>query len=542
MTATLGFINGNIITMNGRKVRQAVAVKNDRIIGVGTNAQILAMSNKMTHIIDLKGNTLLPGFIDTHAHILGFGFSFSSIDLFNVRSHDQLVETCKKHIHDHGIPKGCWVLGRGFNQNEFTDKKQFPTTRVLNCISPDHPILLLRTDGHIGITNDLALTLAGVDDTTFIRGGSFDTDENGQPNGVIREASLEWFKKQISGFRQIKDLKTAIETGGKALAGFGITSVHTEDSYDLGYSGDLDDIHEAYRQLIVENKLPVRVYQKVSLPRKEDLLAFLNQPLRTGHGNDFFRMGPMKLWADGTLGARTAALREAYADEPGQTGMYLYGDDELKELVHIAQENGMQACVHSIGDGSLEQVVNCFENIITASDTALRHRIVHCQIGTRDQYERIGRLGLSINIQPLQTATDFPLIEYRLGKERAATCHAWKTCMDFGVNVTGSSDVPCTYSEDAANVFHGIHSVVNREQWQPDEAVEVYDALKMYTINAAVCAFEEEVKGTIEVGKFADLVVLDQDPLTTPKKELKHINVEMTFLGGKLTAKKGGAI
>jgi len=332
-------------------------------------------------------------------------------------------------------------------------------TRVINSISKNHPILLLRTDGHIGVTNNLGLTLAKVDESTSIRGGCFDTYANGKPNGVIREASLEWFKKQISQFRKIKDLKRAIQTGGTALSRFGITSVHTEDSYDLGYSGDLEDIHEAYRQLTIKNKMPVRVYQKVSLPRKSDLLKFLNQPLRTCHGNDFFRMGPMKLWADGTLGARTAALLEAYTDEPGQKGIYLYENDELEDMLKTSHENEMQVCLHSIGDGSLEQVVNCLENLVSTSNKPLRHRIVHCQIGNLNQYKRIGRLGLSINIQPTQTATDFPLIEDRLGKKRASTCHAWKSCIQYGINVTGSSDVPCTYSADAANVFLGIHAI-----------------------------------------------------------------------------------
>ncbi len=536
MDATLGFINGNIITMKDKVIQEAVAVKNDRIIGVGTNGQILAMCNPMTHVIDLKGRTLLPGFIDTHAHIVGFGFSFESVNLFSTRSHAQLVTKCKKHIQDSSLAPGNWLLGRGFNQNEFLDKKEYPTTRVINAISEEHPILLLSTDGHIGVANDLALELAGVDANTFIRGGCFDKYGDGTPNGVIREASLEWFKKQISRFRTIEDLKRAIQTGGSALARFGVTSVHTEDSYDLGYSGSLDHIHEAYRQLIVENKMPVRVYQKVSLPRQQDLIEFLNQPLRTGHGNDFFRMGPMKLWTDGTLGARTAALGESYVDEPGQMGLYLYEDEELKEMLKTAHDNGMQVCLHSIGDGSLEQIIRCFEGFIKGDDNRLRHRIVHCQIGTHAQYRKIARLGLCINIQPAQTATDFPLIEHRLGKDRASTCHAWKTCIDYGINVTASSDVPCTHSVDAANVFHGIHAIVNREKWLPHEAVGVYEALEMYTSNAAFSAFEQDVKGTVEVGKFADLTVVDQDPLTVDKKELSTINVEMTFLAGRLNA------
>lgn len=537
MNATLSFINGNIITMKDKVIKEAVAVENDKIIGVGSSEQIMALSNKMTHFIDLKGKTLLPGFIDTHMHLLGFGFSFESINLFNTQSYAELVEKCKKHIQDNNLPDGSWVLGRGFNQNEFVDKKEYPTTKVIDSISAKHPILLLSTDGHIGITNNLALRLAKVDENTFIRGGSFDKYENGKPNGVIREASLEWFKKQISRFRGTEDLKRAMQVGGKALSEFGITSIHTEDSYDLGYSGNLDDVHEAYRKLIIENQMPLRIYQKVSLPRKKDLLDFLNKPLRTGQGNDFFRMGPMKLWTDGTLGARTAALLEEYVDEPGQKGIYLYDDDELKEMMKTAHDNDMQLCLHCIGDGALEQVIHCFEDFIKSGVNKLRHRIVHCQVGHHEQYKRIARLGITINIQPVQTATDFPMIEHRLGKNRASTCHAWRTCIDCGINVTGSSDVPCSYSLDAANVFYGIHAIVNREQWLQDEAVEVYDALKMYTVNAAVSAFEEDVKGTVEVGKFADLVVVDKNPLTIDKKDLKNIGVDMTFLSGKLVCK-----
>lgn len=531
MTATLAFINGNIITMRDRAVHSAVACENDRITGVGSTEEILAMAGGATRVIDLEGRTLLPGFIDTHCHVVGFGFSFECADLLDVKSHAELVETCRRHIEAGSIPEGAWVLGRGFNQNEFTDRKEFPDSRVLNRISERHPILLLRTDGHIGVTNDLGLELAGVGAETFIRGGSFDKCPDGRPNGVIREASLEWFKQRMSRSRRVADLKRAIRRGCLELSGHGITSIHTEDSYDLGYAGPLSDIHEAYRQLIAENRLPMRIYQKVSLPRKQDLEAFLAQPLRTGHGNDYFRMGPMKLWCDGTMGARTAALIEDYIDAPGQRGMYLYDDDELSDMVRIAHDNGMQCCLHSIGDGSLAQVVNCFESLAAGER---RHRIVHCQIGNRELYERIGRLGLSINIQPMQTATDHPLIEQRLGRERAAQCHAWRTCIDAGINVTGSSDVPCTFSTEAANVFHGLDAIVNREAWLPHEAVDVYEGLEMYTINAAYSAFEEDVKGTIEPGKFADLVVTDLDPLTVDKDRIKEIRVLMTFVGGRL--------
>lgn len=533
MEATIALVNGIIVTMNAEEEHQAVAIKNDRIIGLGSNEEIMKLTNMMTSIIDLEGKTVLPGFIDTHAHIIGYGFAFESVDLFGVQSQKALIERCKHFIASKKIPEGTWVLGRGFNQNEFTDDSDFPTTEVLNLISKEHPILLLRTCGHIGVTNELALESASVTKKTFVRGGTFDKYENGEVNGVIREASLEWFKKQIAKFRTVDDLKRAIKVGGRELLKYGITSIHTEDSYDLGYSGDLSDVHEAYRQLIASNELPLRIYQKVSLPRKPDLLEFLEQPLRTGDGNDYFRMGPMKLWADGTLGARTAALLESYSDEKNQMGILVYEDDEITDMIKVAQENDMQVCIHTIGDAALEQVIKGYE-LVDVSKSKYRHRIVHCQIGNYDQYERIGKLNLSINIQPIQTATDYPLIEERLGVERASTCHAWKTCIDYGVNVTASSDVPCSYSLDSANIFRSIAPIINREKWLVKESVSVIEALKMYTINAAISAHEDEVKGTISIGKLADVIILDKSPFNQPIEILKDIQVVTTILGGKI--------
>ncbi len=536
---SLIFVNGNVIPMTGQAPARAVAVTQDRITAVGTDREIQAMAHGSTRVIDLKGRTLLPGFIDTHVHLLGYGASFSAVDLLQVRSREKLVRACRDHIRKRRIPKGQWLFGRGFNQATFTDSKEFPTAHTLDAISPDHPILLLRTCGHIGVVNAAALKLARVTPDTHIRGGCFDKDAAGAPNGVIREAALEWFKKQIADSRSTQGLKRDIRAGGEALARWGITSVHSEDSYDLGYGGDLSHIHRAYKDLTQGGQMPLRVYQKVSLPRKRDLEAFLDKGLTTGMGDDFFRMGPMKLWADGTMGARTAALRAPYADSPGETGILLYRDQELADMIQTAQDHDLQACIHAIGDQALEQVVRSYEKVMEKGGLHQRHRIVHCQIGSPDLYRRIGRLGLSVNIQPLQTATDFPLIENRLGRERASACHAWQTCLDAGIILTGSSDVPCTFDPDAANVFHGIHAIVNRDQWLPHERVSVWEALKMYTVNAAWSASEERIKGTIEPGKLADLVVVNEDPLKVDRKGLKDIRVEITLLGGETVFQSG---
>ncbi len=537
MEPTIIFINGNIITMNGTVKAEAVAVANDKIAAVGTKDEIMEMSNVMTTIVDLKGRTLLPGFIDTHVHLVGYGFSFEAIDLLGINSLEAMIDKCRKQIKDNCIPEGTWVLGRGFDQNVFKDSQGFPVSKDLNKISKTHPILLLRTCGHIGIANDLALKIANVDEKTKIRGGSFDTYENGKPNGVIKEASLEWFKEKMSHTRTIEDLKRAINTGCADLVRYGITSVHTEDSYDLGYAGDLEDLYEAYRQLIEEKNLCQRVYQKISLPRIGNVVGFLKKAVKTCDGNDYFRIGPVKLWADGTLGGRTAWLLDDYEDDVGgQRGISVYEDDEMFQIIETCQKNGLQMCIHSIGDAALEQILEAYKKA-AGSRSDKRHRIVHCQIGNYELYDRIAGLGININIQPLHTKTDYPLIEHRLGRERASKCHAWKTIQEKGVTITASSDVPCTNCENAANVFVGIDSIVNRDYWLKSEAVSVYDALKMYTVNAAFSAFEENVKGTIEKGKFADLIVVSDDPMSIHKNDIKDIEVDMTYVGGKLVYK-----
>lgn len=534
MDVTMAVINGNVITMKEGEQAEAFAICNDRIVKVGTTKDILAITNPMTKVVDLQGKTALPGFIDTHVHIVGYGFAFEAVDLLGVKSMKELIERCKAYIEKNKVPEGTWVMGRGYDQNVFDDVDDFPLSKDLNAISEKHPVLLIRTCGHIGIVNDLALQVTGIDKDTYVRGGSFDKYENGEPNGVIREASLEWFKKKIAYARTVEDLKRAIIAGSKALNQFGITSIHTEDTYDLGYSGSLENLHEAYKQLMVEGKLTQRIYEKISLPRVEDLKAFLEKPFRTGMGNDYFRIGPVKLWADGTIGAHTAFLLDDYADlDVSERGISVYEDTEIKEMIELSHKNQMQMCIHAIGDGALKQCVDAYEEVIEKSpEISHRHRIVHCQIGNDDLYKRLGALGISINIQPMQTFTDYPLIEQRLGVEKTKRCHAWRTLTDYGVNITGSSDVPCTNSFDAASVFVGLDAVVNRTEWNQNEAVTAYEALKMYTINAAKAAFEEKVKGTLEEGKFADFVIVSDNPLAE-KVSLKDIRVEETYMGGK---------
>lgn len=531
------FSNGKIYTMDG-KILEAVAISGDKIVKVGGNEEVNLLKQPETQITDLCGKAVVPGFIDTHTHLVGYGCSLNAVNLENANSKEEIINRCKNFINKNNIPKGSWVYGRGWNQNLFIDNKKFPIKEDLDKISQEHPILLIRTCGHVGIVNSMAINNVGVINDMFIEGGQFLKDENGNFNGVITEASLEWFKKNKNSKQNLIEIKKAIMDGCNELLKYGITSIHTEDSYDLGYGGDFLDIYNTYQDLIRDNQLPLRIYQKISLPKGPAIDEFLNKcNLRTGMGNEFYKIGPMKQWTDGTLGARTAALLKDYSDAEGNKGLYYYTEYELYENIKKAHLNDMQVCLHAIGDGALEMVLNAYERILSEFPKKdHRHRIVHCFVGNKIQYERIAKLNLIINTQPISTSTDIPMMNDRVGSVREKDCHSWKTLINLGVYITGSSDIPV----ETPNVFHGIYSIVNRKNingnppyvWIPEERVTVEEALKIATINGAYSAFEDNIKGTITEGKLADFVVLSHDPFEIPTESLRDIIVEKTIIGG----------
>ena len=532
---TLVLKNARIYTMDGR-VARAVAVQGDRIVKVGDDREVEAYEGTETAVYDLQGRTVVPGFNDTHTHLVGYGNSLRAANLENLSTREALREKLDRYIRERKVPRGEWVFGRGWNQNLFSDGA-FPTRRDLDAVSTEHPILIIRTCGHVGVANTLALERSGVTRETELPGGRFDKDADGEPNGVIREAALEWFKRQRRVDDPRGEIQSAILRGAQEMVRYGVTTVHTEDSYDLGYPGAFRDIYDAYQDLIRQGNLPIRIYQKIALPTERDVDAFLEQDLRTGRGNDFYRIGPMKQWADGTVGARTAGLEEPYSDERGNTGIYYYTDQELYDNIRKAHCSGMQVCIHTIGDGALKQVLRAYERVMEEYPRAnCRHRLVHGQVGSLELYRKIAEPGLSISIQPASTSTDIPIMAARLGS-RADYCHAWRTLTDLGVSLDASSDVPV----ETPNVFRGIYSIVTRKQldapglppWNPQEKVTVMEALRFYTINGAYAAFEEDVKGTVTEGKLADLVILDRDPCAVEPEELPQVQVDATLLGGR---------
>lgn len=525
-------VGGVIYTMAG-KVASALAVQKGRIVLVGTDEDVLALRTENTQVIDLKGRCVLPGFTDSHMHMLLTGVGFNRLDLRGVCSPEEMIQRGRDYIQRHQISKGDWVVGYGFDHNLFADPV-LPGKEVAGAISEEHPVLLDRICGHVGAANSLAMERAGYDSDTVIPGGELDRDENGALCGVIRETALDKIKSCIPKLSQTQVEQILKETG-RFFAEVGLTAVHSDD---LGPEGtDWDTLSAAMKALKARGELSIRIYEEWEAPRPEPLQEIISKGYFTGWGEEYLSVCNIKLITDGSLGARTAYLREGYSDDPENRGIPVYTQAELDELVGLCHGAGLQVAFHAIGDAALEQCIGAVEKAMTSDPKPLRHRIVHCQIGTKRLYERMASLGMGADVQPPFTASDAPLVAPRLGHIRGQESYAWKTLLDSGVFLGGGSDSPV----EAYDPLWGIYCAVTREDgrgassWMPEQRLTVEEAVALYTKGPAFLAGQEAHAGTLEAGKFADLVVLGGDIFEVPSEEIQNLKVELTMMGGQIT-------
>ena len=482
------FYNGVIHTMAGRIV-SALAVQNGRIALVGTDEAALALADAHTKKIDLGGRCVLPGFTDSHIHILQAGMVCHRLDLRGVTSLQEIIDRGQDYVKHADLAPGEWIIGYGFDHNRF-DPPTLPDGATAEAISADLPVILDRVCGHIGAANRKAFELAGYDEDTVIPGGELDKDEHGHLNGIIREAALDQIKRFSP--RQTKEQVIArIQEIGTQLAAAGLTSVHSDD---VGMEGTKWPIlKEAFADMEAENRCPVRLWEEWEAPRPADLQWVLTQPLRSGQGSDWLKVGNIKLISDGSLGARTAYLREDYSDDPGNRGIAVYTQEAMDEMVALCHTAGLQVACHAIGDGACEAFVNAVEKAMIRDPKPLCHRVVHCQFGDEALYRRMAALGMGADIQPAFVPSDAPLLPSRVGAERAKT------------------------------------------PFLPEQALPVEEAVALYTTGPARLAGAEQDLGTLEAGKWADLVVLDQDIFTVPKETIKDIPIALTMVGGRVS-------
>lgn len=529
--------NGNIVTMDIKNPRaRAVAVCGNKIVAAGSDQEIMSLKDSRTKTVDLKGKTVVPGFNDSHMHLLSYALSAEKADLNGCRSIDELMDATKRFLDESNIPEGGWVQGRGWNHELFREKRM-PTRHDLDRISERHAVVLTRVCGHVSCVNTMALKMAGIyEDPPAVEGGSIDKDQSGVPTGILKENAMDLIYKLIPPPDEHK-IKELIVRAGRDFLKTGLTSVQTDDF--TAVETDFEDILEAYFELDRDHKLPVRVNEQTLLPTMEKLESYLAMGYKTGDGSGFFKIGPLKLIADGSLGGRTAALSEPYADDPENRGIALFEQEELDRLVERAHAGGLQIACHAIGDRAMQMVFESYKKAMDKYPKAnSRFRIIHCQITTQELLDKFREYGVIADIQPLFVSTDLSIAEERLGKVRAGWAYNWKTLLDKGVHVAAGSDCPI----ESYNPVLGIYAAVTRRNlmgypqdgWLPGQKLSVEEAVRLFTIGSAYASFEEGIKGAIAPGKLADMAVLSEDISNIRPDEIKEVKVQHTILDGEI--------
>ncbi len=488
--------------------------------------------NPETEAVDLKGAFVCAGFNDSHMHLLNYGKFLSGADLYgHTGSLAELKRYLREYLDSRDWPEGRWLLGRGWNQDYFSDTDRMPDRHDLDEVSGTVPIMITRTCGHCCVLNTAALRAARITaESKAPEGGRIGVND-GKPDGRLYENALDMASSSVP-VPDADEIKEMLKAAAAKVNSYGITSVQTDD-YRVFPGLDPFTVNRAYEELIASGELTVRACEQCNFEKPEDLRRFID---RGGFGvsaGDFFRAGPLKILGDGSLGSRTARLSVPY---PGtdEKGMLIYTDAEMKEFICLAAAEGRNAVVHAIGDGCLDQVLDAFEYARREYPGDRRDGIVHCQASRADQLDRMAELGLGAYAQSVFLDYDNHIVEELLPQETAATSYSWKTLLDRGVNVSNGSDCPVEYPD----VMKGIQCAVTRTSvdgtgpYLPDQAFSVKEALDSFTSGSAYAEGMERVKGRIVPGYLADFTALSEDPFEADPYRIREIRILGTWTGG----------
>lgn len=530
--ADLVLKNGKIVTLNQHDdIVEAVAVRDGIIKAVGPARDLEAFIDKGSTVIDLDGKTVTPGFVESHCHpsMAGLNLCFE-VDMKQAASIDDIIVLLQQKVAQ--LPKGNWVKGFGYNDQRLKEKRH-PTRQDLDRATIDHPIFLGRTDGHLAVANSAALSLAGISqDTADPDGGRLDRDpQTGEPTGVLRELAQTMVKTLIPPYT-VADFKEGILAACQQLSSWGITSFHDAA---VGREAMI-----AYQELLAENRLPLRVGMMIpgipllEFPGYLDELKTLG--IQAGFGNERLRIYGTKFMCDGSMSGWTAALYEPYANEPDELGITVVPEDELKAGIVEAHKAGLRPVTHAIGDRAIDIVLDAIELALKERpDPDHRMSVEHCSLPTEQAIERMKHLGVLPSSSVGFIYELGPAHLLGLGPERIKGYFPHKTYLEKGIISVGNSDWFVT----SGNIAQQIYGVVTRTSYTGEvvganQAIPVNEALRLYTINGAYASFEENIKGSIEPGKLADMAILDRDILSIPSEEIKGMQVEMTIVGGDI--------
>jgi predicted amidohydrolase YtcJ len=524
MSADLALTSGKVLTMNqSQPYAEAVAIKNDRITKVGTNEEIKRWLGKNTKIIDLKGKTVVPGFIDTHIHVADFGRLLMWIDLSEVDSIKEMQGRLSRHVEK--APKGKWLLGRGWDQTRFSENR-LPTRFDLDAVSPDNPVIFYQQSGQVCVVNSKALELASVTRLTPVPlGGAIDRDaETGKLTGVLRDNATNCVWTVIPEPSE----EELVETAGLAcqkIVEAGVTSVHWMVSSPI----EIRIIQRLQR----ENKLPLRVYVVIPANLLDDVAGLGS---RSGLENDRVKIGGVEIAADGYLAARTAALLQPYSDDPEASGKLLCTQEKMNKIATKILKVGLQVVIHAVGDKAVDAALTTIEEISgEAPQKDVCSRIEQAAVLNEELINRMKKQNLVVSVQPCVIASEFSVwsADEHLGSRRAKWLFPIKTLLKEGIRVAGGSDCPM----EPLSPLLGVQTAVTRTVF-PEERVTIDEALRIYTVDAAHSSNEENIKSSVETGKLADLAVLSRDPFSVPPSEIGSISVEITIVGGKIVFSK----
>jgi predicted amidohydrolase YtcJ len=528
MPADLIFLNGPIITVDDRKpTAEAVSVLGNKISRVGTADEVRAEAGPATRVVDLAGRALLPGLNDNHNHPISLGQALKSIDATPVAAPTlAALQRSFREAASSSSGRDGWLIGRGYDDTRL-DVHRHPTRYELDEATGGRPALLTRTCGHLAVANSAALARAGITrDTPDPSGGQIDRDQHGEPVGLLRENAIRLVRDLIPPSTRA-EITDYLRAAGRKFLSYGITSV---GEASIRRSDEL----AAYEELARDGELPVRVFTMMIIDDTLDAMERLG--LQTGLGDTWLRIGPAKLFQDGSGGGRTAAMTVEYRNDPGNRGITIYDQAGLNERLTRAHAAGFQMAAHAIGDLAITMILDAYETALTAHPRRNhRARIEHCGICTPAHLERMKRLGVF--------AIPQPSFIYYLGDsyienftpEQLALSYPGRAWIDHGIVAAGSSDAPVV----SADPFVNLRSAVTRltqdgQRMGPDQGVTIDEAIRMFTLNGAYASFEEHLKGSITPGKLADLVVLDRDPREVPPEELHTLRAEVTVIDGKV--------
>ncbi len=527
---------------------EAVAISGAEILAVGTNDEIGAYIGDTTEVVELDGRFVMPGFIEGHGHFMSLGRAKQILDLNTVRNWDEVVNMVAVAV-DQAEP-GEWIFGRGWHQDKWDTVPDdavegVPVNETLNTVSPDNPVLLGHASGHAAFANDAALAAAGVgNDTPDPPGGTIVRDANGKATGLLRETAQRLLNEAVDEFesRQTPEeidqiMRQRVFLAGQEAVAHGVTSFH-----DAGASFETIDF---FKTLEEEGVLPIRLYVMVRRQTNEEMDEKLPDYRMVAEGNDFLTVRSIKRQIDGALGAHGAWLLAPYEDLPHTPGLVLEPVEDIERTAEIAVKHGFQVNTHAIGDRANRETLDIYQRVFEAAEVdgkALRWRIEHAQHIDPEDVPRFAELGVIAAMQGVHCTSDGPWIPSRLGEERTKlTSYPWRTLIESGALIGNGTDVPVEPIDAIASYAASVTRITkDGTAFHPEHVMTRQEALESYTINNAIAAFEEDIKGSLTPGKLADLVVLSQDLLTVPDEALPNTQVDMTIIGGAVVYTREG--